>query len=59
MIFHISPTRLMVKKACEKDFHDPKGEILTFVVVQVMEVPELISDERVHYYFSCGLVILS
>ena len=48
----------MVKKACEKDFHDPKGEIFTFVVVQVMEVPELISDERVHYYFSCGLVIL-
>jgi hypothetical protein len=39
----------MIKKAREKEFNDPRGGIFTFLVIQIMEVPELINDERVHY----------
>jgi len=39
----------MIKKACEKEFDDPRGGIFTFLVIQIMVVPELINDERVQY----------
>jgi hypothetical protein len=39
----------MIKKACEKELHDPRGGIFTFLVIQIIEVSELINDERVHY----------
>lgn len=52
---------LMIKKAHEKEFHDPRGGIFTFLVIQIMEVPELIlwigQSTWVIQFSSCKLKI--
>jgi len=52
---------LMIKKTYEREFHDPRGGIFTFLVIQIMEVPELIlwigQSTWVSWISSCKLKI--